>query len=364
MDDQTDTSDETDISEELPIFEWIDIDVILADIAAELRAGRPIQPVTVRTLLGWVYAQRRGHYVVSRIRNALRRAGLTTEPDFAGAFIDGQLKFALAASAEPDAPAQRGPEIEAVGEVEFSDPTFRISRLAAANQAPVVVKPDADLKEATTKMMLGDYPQLPIMTTDREVKGVITWASIGARFASGSPGSTVREFLEPHHEIRADASVFSAIALIVRHGYVLVRAVDNRVTGIVTASDLSLQFQQLSEPFLLLSEIENYIRLLISRSFNLVELEAVRDPSDGARKVETVSDLTFGEYIRLIENDVGWARLGLAIDRKVFCESLERVRTIRNDVMHFDPDGVDPRDLEALRDFARFLQSLKGYKII
>jgi len=136
------------------------------------------------------------------------------------------------------------------------------------------------------------------------------------------------------------------------------------VTGIVTASDLSLQFQQLSEPFLLLSEIENYIRLLISRSFNLVELEAVRDPSDGARKVETVSDLTFGEYIRLIENDVGWARLGLAIDRKVFCESLERVRTIRNDVMHFDPDGVDPRDLEALRDFARFLQSLKGYKII
>jgi hypothetical protein len=127
---------------------------------------------------------------------------------------------------------------------------------------------------------------------------------------------------------------------------------------------LSLQFQQLSEPFLLLSEIENYIRLLISRSFGSADLRAAKEPSDLARDIESVSDLTFGEYIRLIENDKGWAKLNVPIDRKVFCDGLERVRAIRNNVMHFDPDGVEPKDLEALRDFARFLQSLKSYQII
>jgi CBS domain-containing protein len=349
------------VEEDLPIL--IDIDQTLQDIASELKADRPIQPVSVRTLLSWVFAQRRGHYVVSQIRNALRRAGLTTEPDFAGAFIDGLVKFVLLPEAESETPPH-GPEIEVVSEVEFTDPTFRIGRLSAANRPPVTVKPDSDLKEATTKMMLGDYSQLPVMTTEREVKGVITWASIGAKFAAGSGGTLAKDFLESHHEIRADASVFSAIALIVRHGYVLVRSADNRISGIVTAADLSLQFQQLSEPFLLLSEIENYIRLLISRSFGSADLRAAKEPSDLARDIESVSDLTFGEYIRLIENDKGWAKLNVPIDRKVFCDGLERVRAIRNNVMHFDPDGVEPKDLEALRDFARFLQSLKSYQII
>jgi hypothetical protein len=38
---------------------------------------------------------------------------------------------------------------------------------------------------------------------------------------------------------------------------------------------------------------------------------------------------------------------------------LNKVREIRNDVMHFDPDGIPPADLEQLRDFAHFLQRLQ-----
>jgi CBS domain-containing protein len=45
--------------------------------------------------------------------------------------------------------------------------------------------------------------------------------------------------MEQAHEVRADASIFEAILLIVQHDYVLVRGEHNKITGIVTASDLA-----------------------------------------------------------------------------------------------------------------------------
>ena len=63
--------------------------------------------------------------------------------------------------------------------------------------------------------------------------------------------------------VDASRTLFDSIPIIVEHGYVLVRQRDRRITGIVTASDLSLQFQILSEPFLLLREIELHVRQFI-----------------------------------------------------------------------------------------------------
>jgi len=40
-------------------------------------------------------------------------------------------------------------------------------------------------------------------------------------------------------------------------------------------------------------------------------------------------------------------------------EKFENVRRIRNDVMHFDPDGIPEKDLQAIREFARFLQRVQ-----
>ncbi len=58
-------------------------------------------------------------------------------------------------------------------------------------------------------------------------------------------------------------------------------------------------------------------------------------------------------------NDGRWKKVKVSIDRAVFCTQLNKVREIRNDVMHFDPDGILPADLERLRDFAHFLQRLQ-----
>jgi hypothetical protein len=137
---------------------------------------------------------------------------------------------------------------------------------------------------------------------------------------------------------------------------VLVRGHDQKITGIVTASDLSLQFQQLAEPFLLLGEIENHVRRVISQRFTPSELESAKDPTDTKRIVTSVSDLTYGEYIKWLENPERWDKLNITVDRKTCLEKFESVRRIRNEVMHFDPDGIPEKDLMTLREFARFLQ--------
>jgi hypothetical protein len=213
-------------------------------------------------------------------------------------------------------------------------------------------------------MLKNDFSQLPVMAGERDVKGVVSWPSIGTRIVLGQKGTRARDVMDQYHEIRADSSLFQAIPIIVAYQYVLIRGGENRITGIVTASDLSLQFQQLAEPFLLLGEIENHIRRVLGSRFTKEQLAEGRDPSETEREINGVADMNFGEYIRLLERPDRWKQLQLPIDRKTFCKELDGVRRIRNDVMHFDPDGVAPEQLDALRDFARFLQRLQGVGVI
>jgi hypothetical protein len=142
--------------------------------------------------------------------------------------------------------------------------------------------------------------------------------------------------------------------------YVLVRDDTNKISGIVTTSDLSLEFRQLTEPFVLLGEIENHVRSLIQRGgFTDAQLRDCCDPNDMNRQIDGVFDLTFGEYLRLLEKKDLWSKLNLSIDRTVFIDRLNEIREIRNDVMHFDPDGITELELATLRTFARFLQKLQ-----
>jgi hypothetical protein len=166
--------------------------------------------------------------------------------------------------------------------------------------------------------------------------------------------------MEPPHIITDDTSLLDAITEIVSHQYVLVRDRTNKISGIVTTSDLSLEFRQLTEPFVLLGEIENHVRSLIQRGgFTNAQLRDCCDPNDKDRPINGIFDLTFGEYLRLLEKKDLWSRLNLSIDRTIFIDKLDKIREIRNDVMHFDPDGVTESELDTLRKFAGFLQKLQ-----
>jgi hypothetical protein len=114
----------------------------------------------------------------------------------------------------------------------------------------------------------------------------------------------------------------------------------------------------LAEPFLLIGTIENHIRNLLAANFSAEDLQAAKDPGDTERNIEDASDLSFGEYIRLLQDPVNWRKLQTTIDRGVFVEELTKICDIRNDVMHFDPDW-DVQGIVPLRVFAQFLDLLR-----
>jgi predicted transcriptional regulator len=325
----------------------IDSEEKLKAIAAQLKKGVAPQKETARTFLLWFGSSRRGFRASRQIKARLEYYGICTVPDFEYTYIDGQIAFQKIATPQT---SQNEPA---------TDPTHRIARLASANRQPVSVKPDSTIQHTVTLMMTHDYSQLPVMTSTRDVKGMVSWKSIGSRLALKRPCQTARDCMDIAREVSVEDSLFSAISAVSECDYVLVRAKDEQICGIITASDLTEQFQKLAEPFLLIGEIENGVRRILHSKFTKEELSAVKTPEDKERAIEAISDLTFGEYIRLLEAEAGWQKIKLEVDRVEFTKRLHEIREIRNDVMHFDPDGLDDDDMKVLREFASFLKRLR-----
>ena len=206
-------------------------------------------------------------------------------------------------------------------------------------------------------MQLKQFSQLPVMTSEYTVKGVISWESIANCMVLGKECIVVSDCMVPAHEIAITTPLLTVVDDITAHGYVLVRDEWKRISGIVTTSDLSDRFMQSAEAFLLTGEIEGYLRRLIqSGHFTQEELEKM-SVSEDRSEIQGVSDLSFGGYCRILENPEYWNRLGLNIDRQTFVESLHQVREIRNSVMHFNLGDAD-EDTKTLRAMAQFLEGL------
>lgn len=344
----------------------------LQDIAKRVAQGEQPQ-VSVRTLLGWFAESYRTKRAIREIDAALAVQHVKTDPHYNLTWLDGLISFLPAATEEANTPAAPtvvnrqvtlGDSLELLDSVALSlaveiDPTYRIRRLKIAHRIPTSVAPDATVQHAVTLMLKNDFSQLPAMSTEREVKGLFSWKSLGSRVSQGQACTLVREAIDRHCEVTADASLFSVIPLIQEHDCILIRDSDRKIVGIMTAYDISATFGHLAEPFLVLGEIENHIRNLIRSKFTLEELVSNRDPGDLYRKIEAAEDLTFGEYIHLLENPERWTKLCLQIDRNLFVKDLDEIRRIRNDVMHFDPEGISESDRDSLRNFAEFLRRLE-----
>ena len=340
----------------------------LRKVAESLKKGDSPQTVTVRQLLGWFGQQRRGWRVVQAMKGDLRKMRLATDPDFATAYIDGSLTISLLSDErvvseagnndrQLDSTDVKGGSSDArAAEAIVEDPVLRVRMLPAANREPVAVNRDDPVEKALSLMVMHDYSQLPATQNMRSVDGMISWRSILLARTKGAEPRRVGQCMERHEEVRAEDSLLTAFQKIVDHEAVLVRGADQLITGIVTATDLSVMFREQTEPFLLLSEIENQLRRLLDGHFSTEELEAAKDPADQEREVESVTDLTFGECTHLLEKPEHWERLGVGLDRKTFVTQLVETRRIRNDVMHFDPDGLTPDELRRLRDVRRLLQ--------
>lgn len=324
---------------------------LLAD-AAKRPAGEEIA-LSIRDFIAHWGAKRRGYWYVETIRADLEAAGLTTVPSFEVGWIDNTVVLkrlgsqTLAQAPDGESSATGPSDATALGEA------LRVSSLAPAAGALVSVRVEVELAHVESLMVRHDFSQIPIMRNDRDAAGIVSWESIGhARMSSDS--CSTRDAMVPITVIDADDDLLQHVPLIVRDGFALVRDGQRLITRLVTTTDLSEAFLRLTSPFLIIGEIERRLRRVISDEFELPELTAVRDPKD-EREVKSADDLSLGEYVRLLQDEVNYARLGWRYERKLFLESLEKLRTVRNEVMHFSPDPLSDEDSAEIGNLLRWM---------
>ncbi len=323
----------------------MDGDKWLSGVAQRIKGSSSSRErLTVRQLLLEFGYSRRGKWITAYIRNKLDELGVRAVPDFESVWLDEEIAIEL-----DDGGVSGG----------RPDPTHRVSMLRAAHNKPISVSLNDPISVATTLMLLHDYSQLPVMRGERDVEGMVSWKSIGARLSLDQPCKCVSDCNERAEVVDITAPLFEVIGTVAESGCVLVRDDKRRICGIVTPTDLSDQFAILAGPFLLSGQIEGHLRNLIHGRFSVDELKEFAAERDGSERViNGASDLTLGDYHRLLSNQDRWSQVELKIDRKVFVHNVDSVRKIRNSIMHFNPEGISEEDLQVLRDSALFFENL------
>jgi predicted transcriptional regulator len=318
------------------------------EIIKEIHENGKEFTISVRDFLGYFHCEKRTKGNKGRIDNYLKTNNLETVPDYSSVWIDGDLTLKHKAKAKSK---------------KNLDPIQRISILPSANKPPITITRDAKLSDAITLMMMHNYSQLPVLGNPKNVAGFITWETIGYGITNGKTSNDVKDYLNNKSNIlEHDTPLLEAIKTVIDKEFVVVQKKDKSIAGIVTIADISTQFLTLTEPFLLLEQIENLIRQLLDEKFLVDDIKAFCLDEEFDREVEFIDDLTFGQYIRLIEKQENWDKLNLKIERVPFIKQLDLIRIIRNDIMHFDPEGITNEQKQSLVNMAKFLTELVRFQ--
>lgn len=367
----------------------------LAQIAQAVERGEAPQ-VSTRELLRWFGAERRGSRVLERVEHVLGEYNLKTRPDYRLSWIDGAVTFVsadadvsdAAGSVQPEdvtldgyasvAPSEEQPPVSqhepggselapqdvAASETEWppanshpDDPrpgsALRLSHLASANRAACSASPDSTIESVATLMLVNDYSQIPLLTGKTTTKSVVKWHHIVEALLHGKTCS-VGAIGDPVRLYEKDDAFLQALPEILTQGFVLVR--NNGQICIVTMEDVIVKFQESTEAFLLLSQIEQELRVIVGARFSSAEIAAAIRDSDGSPA--SVHDMSFGDYVALLEKPENWARLQTRMDRQITVRTLTSLNGVRNGVMHFSPDGLNSGEIEVLRRSARLFSQM------
>ena len=323
---------------------------------AKAKAGSEPVEVSVRKLLSYWGAKRRGYWIVDQIGIDLSSMGLTTEPPFTDVWIDASIRLVSEKGGSGTPTVVAAPIVSE--EKNSGDVYLRVRSLQSANSGIVSVSPNDTVQRARSLMMRHDYSQLAVLSGERELRGAVSWESLAQAGIRNAEFSLAEATLQPNL-VHEDDDLLAQIPRIISSGFVFVQAKDRRIIGIVTTADLSQEFARMANPFFILGEIERGLREIIDQAFSAEELAGIAVPDDATRNVSKADHLTFGEYVRLLENPPNWERLGWDLDRRTFIEALNEIREIRNDVMHFSPDPLDHEGVETLRNFAHWLRKMR-----
>lgn len=221
--------------------------------------------------------------------------------------------------------------------VESREIGLTLGNLVDPTRKLVSVASTATIKEAVTKMLLNDFSQLPVVDK-RKLVGAVTWQSIARAWAK-DPDATFAAVIVKATELPFGHDLNDVLPRLQSEDFVVVRSAQNEITGIVTTADVVKLYGERTLPFLLIGELDQELRKVIADAIDLEDIQKVC-ADFGVPKLISHDDMTMGHYQRVLENPDCWQKLGWSLDRVAFVHRLHELREIRNDIMHFNPDGV------------------------
>ncbi|GGW82805.1 CBS domain-containing protein [Streptomyces lomondensis] len=330
--------------------------------------------VSVQEILDVFQVRVRDHRTVHLISQALTDAGLTTLPDFAVCGLRSNVDVVpLTSVSAQGTPADVDDEADAADEALPSHALpqrLLLGDIPSARRGVVSVGPCTPLSQTTFLMRTKGLSQVPVTTGMAQVHGVVTWGSVAKMYESGKP-ATLDNAMEKDALPVADArqEFFTALPVIREHGYLLVRGDDGCLSGIVTAADVTERFEGAARPFFIVGEIESLLRRCLGAALDTEAIKAVQTNRKPEHRTGQVSDLMFGDYLRLLDGnqtkpslaeraDRNWEALKWPnMPREQFVGLLKRVKDIRNRIAHFDEKPLPQAMIDELTTFAKVLRA-------
>lgn len=317
------------------------------NLAEEIKATKKPRKITPRQLFNAFGFERRTQGNCYWVDKFLNENSLEVNPHYNDVWIDDTILLEHKPVAKTNIPM---------------DSIRRINVIDSANTIPAYVNNDASLLEATTIMQSYDFSQLPVINGNvRSLIGYISWESISKAKINGINSDMVKDYVV--HDVATlspDTPLIQAVEIVRKHDFAVVLAKDKSLYGIVTVSDVTNQYIEETEPFVLLSEIENHLRNLLRDKILEEDLKALCCRE--GHEVASIDQMSFGDYVTVFGNERQWGELNIAADRKTFINQLEDIRNLRNNVMHFRPTGLEEGDMDHLRKFVEYLRILIHYK--
>jgi restriction system protein len=202
------------------------VDDFLKD-AAKREPGNEVK-ISIRDLLSYWNAKRRGYWIVGQIKADLRKAGLTTDPPFTDGWIDNVVALVPARKPKQAAPASQ--DIVDATDLSLPEVSLTVGSLPSANLGVTSVSPQDSLEHAQSLMMRYDYSQLAVMAGQRDPRGAISWESI-AQARIRDPKAGLQDAIINVEVVRSEDDLLEQIPRIVDAGFVFVQGPDRRITA-------------------------------------------------------------------------------------------------------------------------------------
>lgn len=247
----------------------------------------------------------------------------------------------------------------------------KLLKLLKAKGKPELVSIDFrdTVDHAIELMMDRDFSQLPVRK-DGEIIGIISFESIVKKMfriekEKESQKSIdllrckVEKLMEKPLIRKCFEDLFGLLDTLAEKSFIQTRTEDGK-DEIITNYDVLTYFRELTEPFLVINDIEDCLRQMISAkfdesSFKEKAMVLSKCQKKRSKTPERVDQLDFGGYRTFICSY--WeAFCDLLEDKSVFLRRLEEARRIRNDICHFR-GLIAESDKENLKEVLEWFES-------